>query len=76
MGGQADRLPWDPEGAHEIQAALDAYMTTIIADRRRAPTDDFVSMLVKAEFEGQRMDDEQILSLFRPAVPRRIGHDL
>jgi cytochrome P450 len=62
-------FPWDPDGALKSKAAFDAYMTTIIADRRRAPTDDFVSMLVKAEFEGQRMDDEQILSLFRLLFP-------
>jgi cytochrome P450 len=62
-------FPWDPEGALKSKAAFDAYMTDIIADRRRAPTDDFVSMLVKAEFEGQRLDDEQILSLFRLLFP-------
>ena len=62
-------FPWDPEGAVKSKAAFDAYMTDIITDRRRAPTDDFVSMLVKAEFEGQRLDDEQILSLFRLLFP-------
>ena len=62
-------FPWDPEGALKSKAAFDDYMTRIIEDRRRAPTDDFVSMLVKAEFEGQRMDNEQILSLFRLLFP-------
>jgi len=62
-------FPWDPEGALKSKAAFDAYMQGIIDDRRRNPTDDFVSMLVKAEFEGQRLDDERILSLFRLLFP-------
>jgi cytochrome P450 len=62
-------FPWDPEGALKSKGAFDDYMTRIIEDRRRAPTEDFVSMLVKAEFEGQRMDNEQILSLFRLLFP-------
>jgi cytochrome P450 len=61
--------PWDPEGALRSKAAFDEYMTRIIEDRRRAPTDDFVSTLVKAEFEGKRLDNEQILSLFRLLFP-------
>ncbi len=69
-------FPWDPDGALKSKAAFDDYMTRIVEDRRRAPSDDFVSMLVKAEFESQRMDNEQILSLFRLLFPARIGHDL
>ncbi|HTJ65378.1 MAG TPA: cytochrome P450 [Alphaproteobacteria bacterium] len=62
-------FPWDPEGALKSKAAFDDYMTRIIEDRRRAPTDDFVSTLVKSEFEGRRLDNEQILSLFRLLFP-------
>ena len=62
-------FPWDPQGALKSKAAFDAYMQGIIDDRRRNPTDDFVSMLVKVEFEGQKLDDERILSLFRLLFP-------
>jgi cytochrome P450 len=62
-------FPWDPEGALQSKAAFDEYMLRILAERRRAPTDDFVSMLIKSDVEGQRMDDEAILSLFRLLFP-------
>jgi cytochrome P450 len=61
--------PWDPEGALKSKAAFDAYMQAIIDERRRKPTDDFVSMLVQAEYEGRKLDDERILSLFRLLFP-------
>jgi cytochrome P450 len=62
-------FPWDPEGAVKAKAAFDDYMLRILSDRRRAPTGDFVSMLVTSEFEGKRLDDEEILSLFRLLFP-------
>jgi cytochrome P450 len=62
-------FPWDPQGALKSKAAFDAYMQGIIDDRRRNPIDDFVSNLVRAEFEGQKLDDERILSLFRLLFP-------
>jgi cytochrome P450 len=61
--------PWDPQGALKSKREFDSYMQAIIDDRRRAPTDDFVSHLVKAEFEGQTLDDERILSFFRLLFP-------
>jgi cytochrome P450 len=62
-------FPWDPEGAVKAKNAFDSYMRGIIDDRRREPTADFVSMLVKAEFEGNTLDDERILSFFRLLFP-------
>jgi cytochrome P450 len=62
-------FPWDPEGALRSKAAFDDYMLRILADRRRAPTGDFVSTLVTVDFEGKRLDDEEILSLFRLLFP-------
>lgn len=46
-------------------AALLAYndfMADTIAQRRRDPTDDLVSVLIAAEVEGERLTDEQIIS--------------
>lgn len=61
--------PWDPEGAMRAKAGFDAYMVDIIEQRRRRPGDDFVSMLTKAEYEGSKLDNERILSLFRILFP-------
>jgi cytochrome P450 family 142 subfamily A polypeptide 1 len=38
------------------------YATKVITARRRAPTDDLISVLVHAEFDGDRLDDQQIIS--------------
>jgi cytochrome P450 len=62
-------FPWDPDGAVRAKTEFDRYMQGIIDARRRDPTGDFVSMLVEAEFEGQRLDDERILSFFRLLFP-------
>ncbi len=60
---------WEPEGALRSKREFDSYMPGIIDRHRRAPTDDFVSHLVKAEFEGRTLDDERILSFFRLLFP-------
>ena len=62
-------FPWDPEGAVKAKAQFDAYMLGILAQRRAKPIGDFVSTLVTSEFEGKRLDDEDILSLFRLLFP-------
>jgi len=62
-------FPWDPEGAVKAKSQFDAYMLGILADRRAKPTDDFVSTLVTSEFEGRKLEDEDILSLFRLLFP-------
>ncbi len=61
--------PWDPEGAMRAKEGFDAYMTDLIEERRRAPTDDFISMLTAAEFGGDKLDNERILALFRLLFP-------
>jgi cytochrome P450 len=61
--------PWDPDGAMRAKAQFDGYMLGLIAERRRRPSDDFVSLLVEAEFEGQKLDDERILGFFRLLFP-------
>lgn len=61
--------PWDPEGALKAKEEFGAYMLGIIEERRRTPGEDFVSQLVQAEHEGRRLDDEQLLALFRFLFP-------
>lgn len=42
-------------------AELSAYMHAVIAERRRAPVDDMVSELLRAEVDGQHMSDAEVL---------------
>lgn len=61
--------PWDPEGALRARAGFDAYMLPLIAERRRDPGEDMVSLLATVEVEGQRLEDEEIMSFFRLLFP-------
>jgi len=49
--------------------ALFEYFSAIIAERRKHPSDDVISVLVKAELEGERLDDAQICSFLRLLLP-------
>ena len=49
--------------------ALFDYFSAIIAERRKHPSDDVISVLVKAELEGERLDDAQICSFLRLLLP-------
>jgi cytochrome P450 len=63
-------FPWDPEGAVRAKNEFDTFVQAIIDEKRRQPTGDFISMLVEAEFEGEKLDDERIrgfLGLLFPA---------
>jgi len=56
--------PLDAAHAARVQATIaesSAYLAAVIADRRRAPIDDTVSELVRAEVDGQRLGDAEIL---------------
>lgn len=43
-------------------SAMFAYMTDLIADRRRAPRDDLISALAAAEENGQRLSRDELLA--------------
>jgi cytochrome P450 len=45
------------------------YFSEIIAERRRHPSDDVISVLVQAELEGEHLDDAQICSFLRLLLP-------
>jgi cytochrome P450 len=49
--------------------ALYEYFCAIIADRRKNPSTDVISVLVQAELDGQRLDDAQICSFLRLLLP-------
>src|SRR5207253_2432541 len=55
--------------AAKASQALFEYFCTIIADRREHPSDDVISVLVRAELEGIRLTDEEICSFLRLLLP-------
>jgi cytochrome P450 len=57
------------ERAESASQALFDYFCTIIADRRAHPSDDVISVLVQAELEGTRLNDEEICSFLRLLLP-------
>jgi len=48
------------EAARGARAALEAYGTEMIAERRRRPTGDLLSRLIDAELDGQRLTDGEL----------------
>jgi len=50
-------------------AALRDYFADVMADRRATPGDDLISDLVRAEVEGQHLNDEEIYSFLRLLLP-------
>ncbi|MEQ9462660.1 MAG: cytochrome P450 [Haliea sp.] len=61
--------PWDPEGALRARNEFAGYMQPILDERRGRPGDDVISLLATAEFEGQRLSDEEIYSFLRLLFP-------
>ena len=53
------------EVAAAAREALDAYFRPIIKARRTAPRDDIVSALARAEEEGDRLTEREMLSMLR-----------
>ncbi len=49
------------ERAGEAFAGYTAYMTEVIADRRAAPRADLTSVLVEAEIDGDRLDEDELV---------------
>lgn len=47
--------------AQQAFAEYTAYHHQVVADRRASPRDDLVSILVHAEIDGERLDDEALL---------------
>jgi cytochrome P450 len=62
-------FPWDPERARRASRDFTAYLAPLVAQRRRNPGGDVISMLATAEAEGQRLGDEEIYSFIRLLFP-------
>ncbi len=61
--------PADPEAAMATTKKFNEYMLGLLEERRREPQDDLLTGLLNAELEGERLDDEQILSFIRLLFP-------
>ena len=59
----------DMDSALQASAQLKEYFVGILADRRRTPRDDMVSVLADADIDGVKMSDEQIYGFMRNLLP-------
>lgn len=59
----------DMDGAMRASAEMKEYFVGILAEKRKAPQDDMVSILAAAEINGVRMTDEQIYGFMRNLLP-------
>jgi cytochrome P450 len=58
---------WDRAVA--ASAALRDYFATVLAERRRRPADDMISVLAQADHDGQKLTDEEIFAFCRLLLP-------
>ncbi len=62
LGTSASATPEAAAGAMKAAGEYAAYARRVIADRRsRPPLDDLMSVLVHAEIDGEKLDDEELL---------------
>jgi cytochrome P450 len=57
------------DSALTASAQLREYFVGVLADRRRQPRDDMVTVLAQAGIDGVRMSDEQIYGFMRNLLP-------
>lgn len=57
-----------PRGFAASQRIVD-YLRPVLEERKRQPQSDLLSALVHAEIEGQRLNDDEVLSFLRLLVP-------
>lgn len=59
-------IVFDAEHGMDAIDKLRAYLSDVIAERRRSPReDDFVSMIANAEVDGERLPDDVVVGFFR-----------
>jgi cytochrome P450 len=59
----------DMERAMRASAEMKEYFVGILAEKRKSPKDDMVSILAGAEINGVKMSDEQIYGFMRNLLP-------
>ena len=60
---------FDMDRGITASTALHEYFSGIIAERRAHPQNDVISVLTKAELEGQRLTDDEIIAFLRLLLP-------
>lgn len=60
-------VDWDRAVA--ASAALRDYLVPVLAERRRRPADDMISVLAVAEHDGQKLTDDEIFAFCRLLLP-------
>jgi len=58
-----------PEKGLAASRAMKEYLVPIVAERRRSPREDLISLLLAAEAEGERLTDEDIYGFCRLLIP-------
>ncbi len=61
--------PMAPERGHAASAAMKEYLEPLVEARRAQPTGDFLSDLVNAEIDGERLTDAKLYGFLRLLLP-------
>ncbi len=61
--------PLHPEAGRHASAAMRAYLTPIVEDRRARRREDLISDIVHARVDGEQLDDEHIYGFLRLLLP-------
>lgn len=59
----------DPEHGMEASVKLRDYFAEVLEERRGRPSDDVISLLARAELDGQRLTDDEIFAFLRLLLP-------
>jgi cytochrome P450 len=62
-------VSFDPARGIAASRALREMFLALLADRRATPRDDLLSVLARAEIDGERLEDEAIVSFLRLLAP-------
>lgn len=61
--------PIDPPRGHAASRAMVEYLRPLVEERRAAPRDDFLSDLVHAEVDGERLSEGKLYGFLRLLLP-------
>jgi cytochrome P450 len=60
---------WDPEGSLKAATAFTEFLRDVVEDRRRHPGPDLVSQLLVAQYDGEELTSETLMSFVRMLFP-------
>jgi cytochrome P450 len=63
------QFPWDPSGARAAWKHFTEYLKPILAERRKNPGEDLLSVLIQAELDGEGLTDDDTLSFIGILYP-------